>query len=173
MSLNELLAELFQRHRKELLQFASQRAGDFAQDLVQEAYLRLLQHPNPTGIQNIRAFLYKTTANLVIDYYRRQAVEERYQKCLPNNAESNLLVEYFQMPTDSPENELSQTQQIEQLRTMLAELPEMTCQVFLLKRVEGLSHQEIASRFCISTRASERHVEIAMKHLLKHDYFMQ
>jgi RNA polymerase sigma-70 factor (ECF subfamily) len=170
MSLNQFLAELFHQHRKELVQFACQRVGDVAQDLVQEAYLRLLEHPNPTRIENIRAFLYKTTANLTIDYYRRQTLEERHQQCLTTEA-FDLISENFSTSINSPEKHLSQTQQIKQLRTMLQELPEITRYVFILKRIEGLSHQEIAKRLAISERSSERHVEIAIKHLLKQDFF--
>jgi DNA-directed RNA polymerase specialized sigma24 family protein len=50
-SKHDLLNNLFHHQGKELLAFAGWRAGDFsAEELVQEAYLRLLQHPELASI---------------------------------------------------------------------------------------------------------------------------
>lgn len=55
------LRGLFLRHHRELRVFASRLADpDQAGDLVQEAFLRLLQHVEADRIAEPRAFLYKT-----------------------------------------------------------------------------------------------------------------
>ena len=54
---------------------------------------------------------------------------------------------------------------------MLQELPEIPRNAFLLNRIEGLSHAEVAKRLGISVRNSERYLSIAMRHLLKHHSF--
>lgn len=68
---NPLLDFLFIRHREELVVFAEQKNNSQnAEDLVQEAYLRLLQHGDIQSIDNHRAYLYKVTANIGVDQYR-------------------------------------------------------------------------------------------------------
>lgn len=171
MTINGLMDKLFLRHSKELLLFATQRAGNGAEDLVQEAYLRLLQHPDPESIENVRAFLFRTTSNLSIDLYRRQMLETRYRFEPAPDLENDREISGITSTTPAPETQISQQQELELLSEMLQELPEVTRYVFVLKRIEGLSHSEIAKRLGISERNSERHLAIALRHLLKHPGF--
>jgi len=78
MTIKELLDRLFRNHHQELLRYAGQRAGDAAEDLVQLSFLRLLHPPNIDTIANHRAYLYKLTANAVIDHHRKAAVRAHY-----------------------------------------------------------------------------------------------
>jgi RNA polymerase sigma factor (sigma-70 family) len=169
MSINGLMDILFRRYSKELLFFASQRASHAAEDLVQEAYLRLMQHPNLESIGNHRAFLYRTTSNLTVDFHRRQVLEARYQQEPTPDLEIDAQIVKAQTP--SPELHLSQQQELDMLRDMLQELPEITRNAFLLNRIEGLSHAEVAKRLGISVRNSERYLAAALRHLLKHRSF--
>jgi len=76
---HSLLDTLFRRHSMELLAFANQQGGELeSEDLVQEAYLRLLQHPDLETINNPRAYLYKVTANLGFDHHRWKSVRARH-----------------------------------------------------------------------------------------------
>jgi RNA polymerase sigma-70 factor (ECF subfamily) len=171
MTINGLLDKLFRRHSKELLVFATQRAGNAAEDLVQEAYMRLLQHPDPGSIENVRAFLFRTTSNLSIDLHRRQVLEARHQPETAADIETDEQIANSAAASPPPETLVSQQQELDLLRNMLQELPELTRHAFILKRIEGLSHAEIAKRLGISERNSERHVVAAMRHLLKHAGF--
>jgi RNA polymerase sigma-70 factor (ECF subfamily) len=171
MTINGLMDKLFLRHSKELMLFATQRAGNGAEDLVQEAYLRLLQHPDPESIENVRAFLFRTTSNLSIDLYRRQMLETRYRVEQTDDLENDMEIFGISAATPAPETQISQQQELELLSEMLRELPEVTRYVFMLKRIEGLSHSEIAKRLGISERNSERRLAIALRHLLKHQGF--
>lgn len=155
---------LFHQHGKELLAFAQQRSGnETAEDLVQEVYARLLQHPDPESIENPRAFLYQTTANLGVDLLRKQRVRERV---LNQDAEVETELARIADPRQSPEDQLSRHQELDRLNECLLELPELTRYAFVLHRLEGLSHQEAALRLGITVRSSERRTAIAARHLL-------
>ncbi|AEG02655.1 RNA polymerase sigma factor [Methylomonas methanica] len=169
MTSNGFLDKLFRRHNKELLFFATQRAGNAAEDLVQEAYIRLLQHPDPESIKNVRAFLFRTTSNLSIDLHRRQMLEARYQA--DSTADIDMEPAAIAVTSPAPETHISHQLELDLLRDMLQELPELTRYAFVLNRIEGLSHAEIAKRLGMSVRNSERHLAIALRHLLKHPGF--
>nr|WP_306790062.1 RNA polymerase sigma factor [Methylomonas fluvii] len=158
-----LFDRLFQRHSHELRTFAGLRGGnEFAEDLVQEAYLRLMQHPEPESIDNARAFLYRTIANLSVDQHRRQNVRDRF------HAENNDDQALHDIPTPEPlpEDRLASEQELHALNGILQELPEATRNVFVLYRLEGLSHKEIGRRLGVSERNSVRLLGIAAQHVL-------
>jgi RNA polymerase sigma-70 factor (ECF subfamily) len=61
------------------------------QDVVQQAFLKLAQCEQPSQIRNMRAFLYKTSINIIIDHHRGEKRREKllrhysangtYEKC--------------------------------------------------------------------------------------------
>ena len=73
---------LFEAHHRELYQFARRlsRTRDEARDLVQEAFVRLVQTKVPLLTEDhVRGWLYRTLMNLCHDQRRRSAVRSRYQ----------------------------------------------------------------------------------------------
>lgn len=159
-----LFDRLFRRHSQELKAFAGQRGGhEAADDLLQEAYLRLIQHPEPESIDNARAFLYRTIANLSVDRHRRQAVRERFHN---DNLDQEQEINAVPAAEPAPEDQLASRQELQTLNDILLELPETTRNAFVLYRLEGLSHKEISRRLGISERNSVRLVGIAAHHVL-------
>ncbi|MGH8547062.1 MAG: sigma-70 family RNA polymerase sigma factor, partial [Methylococcales bacterium] len=64
----------------------------------------------------------------------------------------------------SSEDWLAVRQKLEILDRAVAELPPKCRQVFLLRKVEQLSHAEIAERLGISRSMVEKHLHRAMMH---------
>jgi RNA polymerase sigma-70 factor (ECF subfamily) len=60
---------LFREHNAALLRFISAKIGSEqeAREIAQEAYVRLLQLDHPEAVSYLRAFLFKTAANLAVD----------------------------------------------------------------------------------------------------------
>ncbi|OAI25043.1 RNA polymerase sigma factor [Methylomonas koyamae] len=127
-------------------------------DIVQESFLRLSQYPEPDAIQNPRAFLFQTAANLTVDRHRRRETRARFADA---DAEIDDIADHGR----SPEQYWQTRQQLEQFSEWLAELPELRRHAFVLYRIEGCSHAEIAARLGISVRCSERYVMLAMQHI--------
>ena len=74
------LHNLFLQHAHEVTAFVHGRwpkEQDVA-DIIQETFLRFAQYPAPETIQNPRAFLFQTAANLTVDRHRRRETRERY-----------------------------------------------------------------------------------------------
>ena len=71
----ELIAGLFRRHRRSLLWYLMRliRNRDDAEDIAQEAFVRLLGVPHlETDASRARNYLFATATNLARDDYRRR-----------------------------------------------------------------------------------------------------
>lgn len=68
-------------------------------------------------------------------------------------------------PTPSPERHVEAQQALKRFRELLAEFPPVCRHAFVLHRIEGLAHAEVAQRLGISARSSERYVMQAMRHI--------
>lgn len=157
MSINGLFDILFRRHSKELLVFASQRTGDAAEDLVQESFLRLMQHPEPHSIENHRAYLYKVTANSLTDHHRKLAVMAKYYEEFDD---------FDNLPSAKPGPEVTvhHAQLLQKCLKALDGLPAIQRNIFLLHRFDGMSYPQIAKLLRISRATVERHFAAAMEH---------
>jgi RNA polymerase sigma factor (sigma-70 family) len=159
----QFLHEMFLRHAGEVGAFVRGRwpgEPDVA-DIVQESFLRLTRYPDPGAIRNPRAFLFQTAANLVVDLHRRRTLRDRHTE---PDAEPDMVADSAPCPARHWENH----GMLERFSELLEQLPELRRHAFVLFRIEGMSHSEIAGRLGISVRSSERHVMKAMEHLARH-----
>jgi RNA polymerase sigma factor (sigma-70 family) len=69
-------------------------------------------------------------------------------------------------PEPSPEQQLEFREEIALVAQSLAQLPERTREVLILRRVEGLSQQETADRLHISIKTVEKHMALGVAALM-------
>jgi RNA polymerase sigma factor (sigma-70 family) len=148
------LARLFAQHRDELLRFAQRRLGsrEAAADLVQDTFVRFASSMNGTtvpDIENPRAFLFRITGNLASDALRHDRVVAGVID--PAGLDDNVPA-----ALPSPETRTLDRDLLRRLQMALAELPEQQRQVLAMKRLQGLSHAEIAERTGLSAAAIEK-----------------
>ncbi|MFZ2404937.1 MAG: sigma-70 family RNA polymerase sigma factor [Methylobacter sp.] len=157
---HSFLHDLFLKHAHEVSAFIRGRwpREQDADDIMQESFLRLSQVPNPETILNPRAFLFTTASNMAVDRHRRRKTRERYIE--PNADLENLADDPL-----SPDRHSEARQALERFTEWLDELPELHRHAFVLYRIEGCSHAEIAARLGISVSSSERYVKYAMQHI--------
>jgi RNA polymerase sigma factor (sigma-70 family) len=156
---NAALAGLYRTYAHELHGFARRRVGrQEAEDIVQDAYLHVLQRGTAATLEQPRPYLYRITANLAVDFARKAKVRLRYL-----SEEAIFSVNAAGTPT--PEAATAGTLELQRLHAALAELPEACRKAFLLNRLEGLSHTIIAQRFGVSVRTIDRHMAKAAAHL--------
>ena len=130
-----------------------------AEDLVQEAFLRL--HVFLEDGNEVRApdsFLIRTALNLAVDAQRRD-VRHRRDQFLPESIEDLAIADFRPTPEENVAAEL----RLEEMRRMLDEkVSRTTREVFLLHRLEGFSHEEIAELLGISLRSVEKRIARAI-----------
>lgn len=163
MTINGLLDKLFRRHKQELLAFAERQGNArIAEDITQESFLRLMHHPDLASIDNPRAYLFKTIANLSKNAYDHEQVRMRY---LPDEP-----IELHQIVSPAPtlESTLEAHQQLERFIEIMSLLPEVVQHAFILSKLDGLTYTEVAYALGISSKSAQRYVFKAWQHLIQH-----
>jgi RNA polymerase sigma-70 factor (ECF subfamily) len=159
---NAALAGLYQAHANELHGFARRRVGrQEAEDVVQDAYLRLLQRGTAATLEQPRPYLFRIAANLTADLARMTKTRLRFAGegfGLDCNAE----------PAACPEAAAAGAIELRRLQACLTELPPLCRDAFLLNRIEEMNHTEIAKRLGVSVRTVDRYMARARAHLREH-----
>ncbi|WP_138994514.1 RNA polymerase sigma-70 factor [Larkinella sp. C7] len=125
------------------------RRKEVAEELAQELFVMLWQKRDSLRILNLSAFLGITLKNLMVDYIRRNILEEHYL---------DQLRLFFPVETFTTTETVQLNELTEAIQNTLAQLPEKTREVFILRRFEQLSIREIAQRLELSEKAIEYHL---------------
>jgi RNA polymerase sigma-70 factor (ECF subfamily) len=151
------LSRTFLEIRDELLRYLTRRFGlDMAEDLVQEVWLRLREGVDPESLREPRAWIFKTAINLGIDKLRRET-----------SAEKALALHEVDGLDRDPDAQVDAVLQVERLVEALEELPSQCREAFLLHRLDGLTHEAIATRLGVSTKTIQRHIKRALRACVK------
>jgi RNA polymerase sigma-70 factor (ECF subfamily) len=114
-------------------------------DLVQEAYVRVLRAHEAGELLSPRAFLFATARNLALDYFRRHHFARTGP--LVETDLSNVLDERGDIPETVARN-----QELALLTEAIQTLPERCRQIFTLRTVYGMTQRVIAEKLGISDR---------------------
>jgi RNA polymerase sigma factor (sigma-70 family) len=154
------VSELFREHNRMLVGYLRSRLGSEqeAKEVAQEAYVRVLQLHEPGAPGLLRAYLFKTAANLAVDRLRHRRVRQRFEEQPQLFEELNTTGGEL----GDPAEQLLAREQADQLLRILQELPTMCQQVMNLHRFEGISQRDAAVRLGISERMVRRYVTYAM-----------
>ncbi|MGB0990088.1 RNA polymerase sigma factor [Halarcobacter sp.] len=139
------------QYYQELVYYVQRMVGDKdrAKDVIQEAYSRLLYVNKSSNIDNERAYLYKTSRNIVIDQSRKEK----------NSSETLYEEEEHSIPQEEqPHEQVVQSNQYEQMMKIVQSLPPKCQQAFILHVIEGYSRKEISSKMGISIAAVEKNI---------------
>jgi RNA polymerase sigma factor (sigma-70 family) len=122
-----------------------------AEDLVQEAYARVLAHADWRGIDAPRAFVLRVIHNLGIERIRRSRV------VAIGSAQSLDRLGAVD-DAESAEVQLARAGDIDRLRRALQDLPPQCGKVVRLRKLEGMAPRDIAQTMGISLSTVEKHL---------------
>ena len=156
---DEFLRGLSARYRLPLIAYFRRRvrSREEAEDLTQEVFLRLARRLDEEPIENPEAFLFRTAVNLLRDRSRRGKTLASHMEELTHRAEA---VEEL-----SPERVVEGRQSLASVLRALDELDERTRDAFILHRLEGMRHAEIADLYGVSVSSVEKYLIKALAHL--------
>lgn len=153
------ITQLIKTYDDELRRVISRRCGciDMAADIVQETYQRMLSGGLWQQAENPRALLHRIAANLVIDYERRNSVRDRYV------SQTETLPDWIaETAATQPDQILANREHLDRLATIVGKLPPKCRSVFIMRKIDDLSHAEIAERLGISRNMVEKHLRNAL-----------
>ncbi len=147
------LRQVFDAEESPLLRYAHGLVGqrETAEDLVQEAFLRL--HEHWADVVNPRAWLFRSIRNLALNHLR----DHKRETPIEDGRE-------FQSPAADPDETIGKLEALGTLQLLLAELHEDDRQLIALKYHEGLKYDQISQR----TGLSIGNVGYKLHHALKH-----
>jgi RNA polymerase sigma-70 factor (ECF subfamily) len=120
-----------------------------AEDVIQEAYLRVLRYSAQNVVENREQLLFSAARNLAIDTQRRGKVRQK-------TAIELAVLAPMQWPAS---DEVVDTEQrLARVEAAIAALPSRCREVFLMHRIDGLSYSEIAAQRGISVSTVEKHI---------------
>jgi RNA polymerase sigma factor (sigma-70 family) len=150
------------RYHASLINFLRQRlrSPEDANDVAQEAYIRMMQYQNSTAIRSPSSMLFRIAINVANDLGRSEQARRVGQQCNVDDVE---------LAADSPsaEREIAGRQELALLRAAIDELPPKCRQVFLLSRVRRMTYPEIAAHCGISVKMVEKHISRALAFCMK------
>ncbi len=120
-------------------------------DLRQETYMRVYEAAGKSRPHSPKSFLFTTARHLMADRIRRSRVVSI--ETIGDLESLNVLVE-----DDSPEQRLQARQELMQLARAFSVLPPRCREVVWLRRVDGFSQREVASRLNITEKTVESHI---------------
>lgn len=131
-----------------------------AEDLTQDVLMKIwIRRKSLENIQNLDNYVFSMAKNHVIDHLRKAKTNRQYKDALQREIA-------VQQPLALDKIIYSDYKVI--LDKLLNDLPPRQKEIFLLSRMKGLSHDEIADQLNISTKTVRNHLFLAMKHIRSH-----
>lgn len=149
----KLFSELFKRHSKDLHDFLYYKYGkeNNPKDVVQEAFLKLWNNCHKVILEKARSFLFTVANNQMLNELSKKKTVLTYTQQKPK-----------QHTIESPEYIMEENEYMDKLQNAIENLTEDQRTTFLLNRIEGKKHKEIAEMLGISRKAVEKRIYTAL-----------
>lgn len=125
-------------------------------DKAQDAFIKLWDNCKKVSLSKAKSFLFTTANNMMLNEVKHQKVVLKHQQ-----------IKHKHYTNESPEFLLEKEQFLERYNKVLSNLKEEYRVAFLLNKVEGKKHSEIASLLGITTKVVEYRIYTAFKILKK------
>ncbi|TRX39212.1 RNA polymerase sigma factor [Flavobacterium restrictum] len=157
---NELVfSSFFKSHAQSLRNFLFYKYGnkDQAEDVTQEAFIKLWQNCAAVPLEKAKSYLYTIASNSSLNEIAHQKVVLQYEKNFAGLDRTN----------ENPEYILEEKQFETKLLNAIANLTETQRVAFLMHRIDKKKYSEIAIELNISVKAVEKRIHLALLALRK------
>lgn len=131
------------------------RTPQDVEDYVQDVYIRVIQATSPqTEIRNWRGILGRIASTVIVDRHRRDTARRR-----DGHVELSEDTLSIADPLTDPEATTIRRARLAQVEEVLAQADACCRSAFVMARIEGLSHREVAGQLAIPVVAVGRCIE--------------
>jgi len=124
-------------------------------DKAQEAFIKLWENCKKVRLSAAKAYLYKVANNMMLNEIKHQKVVLRHQKIKPKD-----------FTNETPEFLMEKEEYLKKYQRALSKLSEEQRVAFMLNKIEGKKHEEIAQMLGITRKVVEYRIYSAFN-LLK------
>ena len=150
---------IYNKYSKSLHDFLYYKYGERfnPNDKAQDAFIKLWDNCSKVTLSKAKSFLFTVANNMVLNDIKHQKVVLNYQQHRPKN-----------YTNESPEFLLEKDEYLKRYQRALSNLTEDQRVAFLLNKVEGKKHNEIAEFLGVTRKVVEYRIYSAFK-LLKEE----
>jgi RNA polymerase sigma factor (sigma-70 family) len=151
------MAQVYKDLRASLMRFASRyfRRPQEIEDVVQEAFVKVIEAQHQREIREPRSYLFRTTRNLALSELDR--CDNRLTDTI-----GDLLPELELLQTPPLEQQFESRQRFDAFCRAVRRLPTKGRRVYILRRVYGFTQKETAEHLGITIKTVEAHQAKAM-----------
>lgn len=120
-----------------------------AADVAHDTFVRILSAANAAQIREPRDYLATVARGLVIDRYRRKAIERAYEQAMAARSQDTVI---------SEEDKALIIETLWAVDKALDELGARSKRIFMLSQIEGLTYQQIALELKVSLTTVKKHM---------------
>jgi RNA polymerase sigma factor (sigma-70 family) len=128
---------------------------DTAKDISQETFIRVWQNRAELKVGALRAFMFRTAHNLIVDELRKRSVRAHFVRTLPLGMTTS----------DSPADLFDADQTREAVERAMAGLPPRRREAFMLAYMHDLSYREVSQVLGVSPATVKNQVAVALADL--------
>lgn len=152
----QFLAETYVAYRPLVFRYITRKLNGCpdAEDLVQDAFLRLLEYRSMLRPETVRSFLYTIVRNLVTDYLRRHYKKQEVMACMMEGLSGTVA---------DAESVVVVRDLLNQEKMGVKRLTSKVRIVYGMIRFEEKTLSEVAEELSISKRTIERYLLIGRK----------
>ncbi len=154
-----LFSKLHEKYAKDLHDFIYYKFGEQfnPKDKVQQAFLKLWENCKKISPDKAKSYLYSVANNTTLNVIKHEKVVLKYELKAKSNDSDH----------QDPQFLLEEKEYMDKYQKALSKLTEEKRVAFLLNRVEGKKHKEIAKILGISRKAVEKRIYTALEQLRK------
>jgi len=154
----QIFSTLYKKYAKDLHNFIYYKFGAHfnPEDKVQEAFLKLWNNCKNVPPEKAKSYLFTIVNNISLNEAKHNKVVLKFQERKPKD-----------YTNESPEFIIEEKEYLQKYEAALSKLSEGQRVAFLLNRVEGKRHKEIAELLNISRKAVEKRIYTALEKLRK------
>lgn len=146
---------IYDAHFDDLRRYLIYRSGDqdLSKDIAQNVFMKVWTKKIEIASGNIKSLLFKMATDEFISHIRKKKVEKEYTESI----DLKLIRE--------PDNNDDLLEKKVLFQKALNQLPEKQKTAFLMNKMQGLTHKEIAEILNLSQKAIEKRIGMALKAL--------
>lgn len=160
---NEVLTQLYREHHSWLLGWLDKRVQCRlqAEDHAHDTFMRVIASNGVHDIREPRAYLITIAKGLLINHWRKSAIEQAYLE---------RIAAYPEALTPSPEENAIILATLQEIDELLNQLPFKVRKAFLMAQLDGLTYVEIGKQLGVTDRMVKKYMSRAMLHLLTTEF---